>query len=131
MSKINHKRLIKLGRIMRSVKPENVEMSLIAKKPVCGSSGCALGHAAMNKDFRAEGLSLFLSKSEFSESVGLKFKNKYFDPDFFAEAGAEIFGITVRESQKLFEPSYGTGTEQKEEFLERFRSFMKSKNLHV
>ena len=144
MSKIQHERLIKLGQIMRSVKPQNVNMATILetnytgfdKENECGTVGCALGHCSLNKSFHDWGVKYkIIRDNNFSPEVGITYKGKYYSPYKFAEAGAAIFGITEEEAEDLFSSisidDVNYGDPEKDVFLERFSTFMKSKNLHM
>lgn len=127
MKKPNQERLIKLGRIMRSVKPENVNMGCIADD-VCGSVGCALGHMAMNKDFKKE---LRLKLTDKYGNIGITYKNTFYQPYQYDVLGSKIFGISEQEADYLFCQSYETSISDKEVFLKRYRAFMKKHNLKM
>lgn len=129
MVKIQHERLIKLGQIMRSVSKDKIRMDVILNKPTCGSAGCALGQCSVNKTFQDWGVKPILINNGWITDVGISYEGTKYNPRNFEKIGAKIFGITEDEAYKLFKPSYSN--DEKEDFLNRFRSFMKSKNLHM
>lgn len=142
MFKIQHDRLIKLGQIMRSVKPENVNMGLILETDIekpneCGTVGCALGHCSRNQSFNEWGVknAVVVDYRFGSTEVGVKYKGRYYAPHDYALAGAAIFGISEDEAEYLFgsvsEYDDNYGEPEKEVFLNRFCDFMNSKNLHM
>jgi len=69
------------------------------KDNFCGTAACALGHAGMDKQFRADGLKLSFRKSGDVYEGEVRFEGLGLEG---VEAGAEFFGLTQDESRNLF-----------------------------
>jgi hypothetical protein len=66
----------------------------------CGTTACALGHAAMDPEFRRDGLSLEWERNENGYRAAVVLKDH--DELRGAAAGAEFFGLTQNEASFVF-----------------------------
>lgn len=68
------------------------------KDNFCGTAACALGHAAMDKEFRADGLKLTFTKIDKEDGGGWK-GDVSFHGEHGENAGAAFFGLTSDEAR--------------------------------
>lgn len=108
------KRLLRLVDILKPLKPKQINMDIWAVHPVwhapkndnyCGTTACALGWAALDKDFNRAGLRIQWHPADGYRSKLIEgFPTRHGVTGY--EAATDFFGLTDKESWNTF---YGEG----------------------
>lgn len=108
------------------------ERSDTCVKPGCGTAACAVGWATAIPELRAEGLKLYWNGIGWVPGFG-KRPALSGDADDFAFVGfheaARFFGLTIKESERLFSPDSYTEHPSPATVASEIRSFLVKKLL--
>lgn len=97
MNQVQAERCLLLAdHLEKNVKEEEFDLEFYAQKTECGTVCCALGHAGLMPDFRAQGFttSIAVSNAHFG---GVRFGDNY-----GLTAAMKFFGMTHRQVQDTF-----------------------------
>jgi len=120
-------RLKHLVSVLKKVPEKKFNMYTWGYKEACGTTACALGWAAQDKEFKKKGL----VSSWYDEAGGIKALSIYLKDNTWAstlESGQFFFGLTQAQANKLFTP-YSNGKNTTANVIGRIKSVIKKKQI--
>lgn len=124
---MNSKRLLKLASLLEKKPEGKFSLKDWRKDNSCGTTACAVGWAASDKNFRRAGLRAVEVGSGIDHTrYVIEFKDKAGQVHYNFTAAAEFFDISIGDSLFLFSPDkYEQGRSGRRDVIRRIRKFVK------